>query len=84
MCLQLQMFDIICATSWANRDKCCELPGLRDEENCPALPHACSCSEANKGPLGPPGPPAERYPRAVKGRNNEIICFRGKLNLIFV
>ncbi|RLW13007.1 hypothetical protein DV515_00000503 [Chloebia gouldiae] len=55
--LQLQMFDIICATSWANRDKCCELPGLRDEENCPALPHACSCSEVNKGPLGPPGPP---------------------------
>uniref|UniRef100_A0A8B9DGV5 Collagen alpha-1(XIV) chain n=1 Tax=Anser cygnoides TaxID=8845 RepID=A0A8B9DGV5_ANSCY len=55
--LQLQMFDIVCATSWANRDKCCELPGLRDEENCPALPHACSCSEANKGPLGPPGPP---------------------------
>uniref|UniRef100_A0A803YQA4 Collagen alpha-1(XIV) chain n=1 Tax=Meleagris gallopavo TaxID=9103 RepID=A0A803YQA4_MELGA len=26
--LQLQMFDIVCATSWANRDKCCELPGL--------------------------------------------------------
>uniref|UniRef100_A0A803Y877 Collagen alpha-1(XIV) chain n=1 Tax=Meleagris gallopavo TaxID=9103 RepID=A0A803Y877_MELGA len=43
--LQLQMFDIVCATSWANRDKCCELPGLRDEDNCPALPHACSCSE---------------------------------------
>uniref|UniRef100_A0A8C3L1Z0 Collagen alpha-1(XIV) chain n=1 Tax=Chrysolophus pictus TaxID=9089 RepID=A0A8C3L1Z0_CHRPC len=59
--LQLQMFDIVCATSWANRDKCCELPGLRDEENCPALPHACSCSEANKGPLGPPGPPVRLY-----------------------
>lgn len=25
---QLQMFDIICSTSWANRDKCCELPAL--------------------------------------------------------
>lgn len=25
---QLQMFDIICSTSWANKDKCCELPGL--------------------------------------------------------
>lgn len=25
---QLQMFDIICSTSWADRDKCCELPGL--------------------------------------------------------
>ena len=25
---QLQMFDIVCSTSWANKDKCCELPGL--------------------------------------------------------
>ncbi|TKS89211.1 Collagen alpha-1(XIV) chain [Collichthys lucidus] len=25
---QLQIFDIVCSTSWANRDKCCELPGL--------------------------------------------------------
>uniref|UniRef100_A0AAQ5ZLA8 Collagen, type XIV, alpha 1b n=1 Tax=Amphiprion ocellaris TaxID=80972 RepID=A0AAQ5ZLA8_AMPOC len=25
---QLQNFDIICSTSWANRDKCCEIPGL--------------------------------------------------------
>uniref|UniRef100_A0AAZ3P740 Collagen, type XIV, alpha 1a n=1 Tax=Oncorhynchus tshawytscha TaxID=74940 RepID=A0AAZ3P740_ONCTS len=25
---QIQMFDIICSTSWASRDKCCELPGL--------------------------------------------------------
>lgn len=25
---QLQMFDIICSTSWAGRDKCCELPAL--------------------------------------------------------
>uniref|UniRef100_A0A3B5B7U4 VWFA domain-containing protein n=1 Tax=Stegastes partitus TaxID=144197 RepID=A0A3B5B7U4_9TELE len=25
---QLQNFDIVCSTSWANRDKCCELPGL--------------------------------------------------------
>ncbi|MEQ2191217.1 hypothetical protein XENOCAPTIV_023930 [Xenoophorus captivus] len=27
----LQNFDIICSTSWANRDKCCELPGLRGQ-----------------------------------------------------
>lgn len=26
--LQLQMFDIACSTSWAGRDRCCELPGL--------------------------------------------------------
>uniref|UniRef100_A0A8C7DFL3 Collagen type XIV alpha 1 chain n=1 Tax=Oncorhynchus kisutch TaxID=8019 RepID=A0A8C7DFL3_ONCKI len=25
---QLQAFDIVCSTSWASRDKCCELPGL--------------------------------------------------------
>uniref|UniRef100_A0A8C4N019 Collagen type XIV alpha 1 chain n=1 Tax=Equus asinus asinus TaxID=83772 RepID=A0A8C4N019_EQUAS len=25
---QLQMFDIVCSTSWANEDKCCELPAL--------------------------------------------------------
>lgn len=25
---QLQNFDIVCSTSWANRDKCCELPSL--------------------------------------------------------
>ncbi|ELR46933.1 Collagen alpha-1(XIV) chain, partial [Bos mutus] len=54
---QLQMFDIVCSTSWANKDKCCELPALRDEEACPELPHACSCSEINKAALGPAGPP---------------------------
>lgn len=25
---ELQSFDVVCSTSWANRDKCCELPGL--------------------------------------------------------
>ncbi|KAK1332010.1 hypothetical protein QTO34_007687 [Cnephaeus nilssonii] len=29
---QLQMFDIVCSTSWANKDKCCELPGLDSED----------------------------------------------------
>uniref|UniRef100_A0A803TLQ8 Collagen alpha-1(XIV) chain n=1 Tax=Anolis carolinensis TaxID=28377 RepID=A0A803TLQ8_ANOCA len=58
---QLQMFDIVCTTSWANRDKCCELPALRDEESCPALPHACSCSEVSKGPQGPPGLPVRFF-----------------------
>ncbi|XP_043544622.1 collagen alpha-1(XIV) chain isoform X1 [Chiloscyllium plagiosum] len=67
---QLQGFDISCSTSTANRDKCCELPGLRDEGNCPALPHACTCSQDSKGPpgpLGPPGGPGLRGPRGVKG-----------------
>uniref|UniRef100_A0A8K9UJ14 Collagen type XIV alpha 1 chain n=1 Tax=Oncorhynchus mykiss TaxID=8022 RepID=A0A8K9UJ14_ONCMY len=56
---QIQMFDIICSTSWASRDKCCELPGLRLEEDCPAMPHACSCSQDSKGPPGPTGPPVK-------------------------
>ncbi|XP_070604343.1 collagen alpha-1(XIV) chain isoform X1 [Erythrolamprus reginae] len=67
---QLQMFDIVCSTSWANRDKCCELPALRDEEGCPALPHSCSCSEVNKGspgPSGPPGGPGLRGPKGSRG-----------------
>ena len=29
----------------------------RDEEACPELPHACSCSEINKAALGLAGPP---------------------------
>ncbi|KAM8871162.1 collagen alpha-1(XIV) chain isoform 2-T3 [Spinachia spinachia] len=54
---QLQMFDIICSTSWASRDKCCELPAFRVEEQCPSMPHACTCSQESKGPPGPSGPP---------------------------
>uniref|UniRef100_A0A8C6UB04 Collagen type XIV alpha 1 chain n=1 Tax=Neogobius melanostomus TaxID=47308 RepID=A0A8C6UB04_9GOBI len=58
---QLQMFDIICSTSWASRDKCCELPALRVEEQCPAMPHACTCSQDSKGPPGPTGPPVSTF-----------------------
>lgn len=29
----------------------------RKEEDCPALPRACTCSQDSKGPAGPPGPP---------------------------
>ncbi|XP_053875162.1 collagen alpha-1(XIV) chain isoform X1 [Malaclemys terrapin pileata] len=68
---QLQMFDIVCTTSWANRDKCCELPALRDEESCPSLPHSCSCSEFSKGPLGPPGPPGGPGVRGPKGHRGD-------------
>uniref|UniRef100_A0A3B5BAD1 Collagen type XIV alpha 1 chain n=1 Tax=Stegastes partitus TaxID=144197 RepID=A0A3B5BAD1_9TELE len=58
---QLQMFDIICSTSWASRDKCCELPALRVEEQCPSMPHACTCSQDSKGPPGPSGPPVRTF-----------------------
>ncbi len=29
----------------------------RVEEQCPSLPHACTCSQDSKGPPGPSGPP---------------------------
>ncbi|XP_036791415.1 collagen alpha-1(XIV) chain isoform X4 [Oncorhynchus mykiss] len=68
---QIQMFDIICSTSWASRDKCCELPGLRLEEDCPAMPHACSCSQDSKGPPGPTGPPGGAGIRGARGDRGE-------------
>lgn len=68
---QLQMFDIICSTSWASRDKCCELPGLRVEEQCPSLPHACTCSQDSKGPPGPSGPPGGPGIRGARGDRGE-------------
>ncbi|XP_075405438.1 collagen alpha-1(XIV) chain isoform X2 [Tenrec ecaudatus] len=68
---QLQMFDIVCSTLWANKDKCCELPGLRDEETCPELPHSCSCSEGSTKALGPAGPPGGPGLRGPKGQQGE-------------
>uniref|UniRef100_A0A8C7ZU30 Collagen, type XIV, alpha 1a n=1 Tax=Oryzias sinensis TaxID=183150 RepID=A0A8C7ZU30_9TELE len=40
---QLQMFDIICSTSWASRDKCCELPALVSRPEFPN-PHTFNIS----------------------------------------
>ncbi|KAM9737140.1 collagen alpha-1(XIV) chain isoform 2-T2 [Menidia menidia] len=68
---QLQNFDIICSTSWANRDKCCELPGLRKEVDCPALPKACTCTQDSKGPAGPPGNPGGPGIRGARGDRGE-------------
>uniref|UniRef100_A0A8C6L836 Collagen, type XIV, alpha 1a n=1 Tax=Nothobranchius furzeri TaxID=105023 RepID=A0A8C6L836_NOTFU len=48
---QLQMFDIICSTSWASRDKCCELPALGPQG-----------PTGEAGPPGPPGPPGPQGP----------------------
>uniref|UniRef100_A0AAQ5XRQ5 Collagen, type XIV, alpha 1a n=1 Tax=Amphiprion ocellaris TaxID=80972 RepID=A0AAQ5XRQ5_AMPOC len=55
---QLQMFDIICSTSWASRDKCCELPALGPQG---------PVGEA--GPAGPPGPPGPQGPSGVCSLN---------------
>ncbi|CAN9503606.1 unnamed protein product [Ophioblennius macclurei] len=68
---QLQMFDIICSTSWANRDKCCELPALRKEVDCPALPRACTCTQDSKGPPGPTGAPGGPGIRGTRGDRGE-------------
>ncbi|XP_063041609.1 collagen alpha-1(XIV) chain-like [Engraulis encrasicolus] len=68
---QLQSFDIVCSTSWASRDKCCDLPSLRKEEDCPALPRACTCTQDSKGPAGPPGPPGGPGIRGARGDRGE-------------
>uniref|UniRef100_A0A667XXT1 Collagen type XII alpha 1 chain n=1 Tax=Myripristis murdjan TaxID=586833 RepID=A0A667XXT1_9TELE len=53
---QLQMFDIVCSLAWTSRDRCCDLPSMRDESKCPALPNACTCTSESTGPQGPQGP----------------------------
>ncbi|XP_041667909.1 collagen alpha-1(XII) chain isoform X2 [Cheilinus undulatus] len=68
---QLQMFDIICSLSWISRDKCCDLPAMRDEAKCPSLPHSCTCTQDSIGPQGPPGPsgsPGSKGPRGDRGQ----------------
>ncbi|KAM9339586.1 collagen alpha-1(XII) chain [Symphorus nematophorus] len=67
---QLQMFDIVCSLGWTSRDRCCDLPSMRDELKCPALPNSCTCtSEANglPGPQGPVGAPGSKGPRGERG-----------------
>ncbi|KAJ8389361.1 hypothetical protein AAFF_G00120690 [Aldrovandia affinis] len=67
---QLQMFDIVCSLGWTSRDRCCDLPSMRDETKCPPLPNACQCALENVGPQGPPGPvggPGSKGPRGERG-----------------
>ncbi|XP_037602343.1 collagen alpha-1(XII) chain isoform X2 [Sebastes umbrosus] len=69
---QLQMFDIICSLSWISRDKCCDLPSMRDEAKCPSLPHSCTCTQDSIGPPGPSGPsggPGSKGPRGDRGES---------------
>nr|XP_055121393.1 collagen alpha-1(XX) chain isoform X7 [Symphalangus syndactylus] len=60
---QLQMLQVVCSDTWADEDRCCELPASRDGETCPAFVSACSCSSETPGPPGPQGPPG------LPGRN---------------
>ncbi|XP_036915733.1 collagen alpha-1(XX) chain [Sturnira hondurensis] len=55
--LQLQMLRLLCSDTWAEEDRCCELPALKDGAACPASPSACTCSSETSGPPGPQGPP---------------------------
>ncbi|XP_072558937.1 collagen alpha-1(XII) chain-like isoform X3 [Paramormyrops kingsleyae] len=67
---QLQMFDIVCSLGWTSRDRCCDVPSMRDELKCPSLPNACTCTTASTGAPGPPGPaggPGSKGPRGEKG-----------------
>uniref|UniRef100_A0A4W5QH74 Collagen, type XII, alpha 1b n=1 Tax=Hucho hucho TaxID=62062 RepID=A0A4W5QH74_9TELE len=51
----LQMFDIVCTLGWTSRDRCCDLPSMREESKCPSLPKACTCTSESTGPQGPQG-----------------------------
>ncbi|XP_073348827.1 collagen alpha-1(XII) chain [Pagrus major] len=67
---QLQMFDIVCSLGWTSRDRCCDLPSMRDELKCPSLPNSCTCtSEPNglPGTQGPVGAPGSKGPRGERG-----------------
>ncbi|XP_058499424.1 collagen alpha-1(XX) chain isoform X2 [Solea solea] len=68
---QLQSFEIVCNTTWFLEDTCCDLPGLRDEESCPAPAYTCTCSSDIPGASGSPGPPGKPGPRGEKGEKGE-------------
>uniref|UniRef100_A0A671W4Z1 Collagen alpha-1(XII) chain n=1 Tax=Sparus aurata TaxID=8175 RepID=A0A671W4Z1_SPAAU len=53
---QLQMFDIVCSLGWTSRDRCCDLPSMRDELKCPSLPNSCTCTSEPNGLPGTQGP----------------------------
>uniref|UniRef100_A0A4W6CH24 Collagen type XIV alpha 1 chain n=1 Tax=Lates calcarifer TaxID=8187 RepID=A0A4W6CH24_LATCA len=58
---QLQMFDIICSTSWASRDKCCELVNVE------AFKSNVLISQGPQGPVGEIGPPGPAGPPGPQG-----------------
>ncbi|KAB1262138.1 Collagen alpha-1 chain [Camelus dromedarius] len=64
---QLQLLQIVCSDSWAEEDRCCELPASKDGESCPAFPSACTCSLQTPGPPGPQGPPVGAGVQGIAG-----------------
>uniref|UniRef100_A0A8C1TC71 Collagen alpha-1(XX) chain n=1 Tax=Cyprinus carpio TaxID=7962 RepID=A0A8C1TC71_CYPCA len=69
---QLQSFEIVCNTTWASEDNCCDLPSQRDEESCPAPAYACTCTTDVPGAPGDIGPPGRPGPRGEKGEKGEV------------
>ncbi|XP_051517318.1 collagen alpha-1(XX) chain-like [Myxocyprinus asiaticus] len=69
---QLQSFEIVCNTTWASEDTCCDLPAQRDEESCPAPPYACTCTTNVPGAPGDTGPPGKPGSRGEKGEKGEV------------
>ncbi|OWK56567.1 Collagen alpha-1(XX) chain [Lonchura striata] len=69
--LQLQSLQILCSSVGAEQDRCCDLPALRDEDTCPTLAPACSCTSGRPGLPGPPGPPGSPGRRGPQGQQGE-------------
>ncbi|KAM9351295.1 collagen alpha-1(XX) chain-like [Symphorus nematophorus] len=67
----LQSFEIVCNTTWPLEDTCCDLPGVRDEESCPAPAYTCTCSSDIPGAPGSPGPTGKPGPRGEKGEKGD-------------
>uniref|UniRef100_A0A2K5TTG8 Collagen alpha-1(XX) chain n=1 Tax=Macaca fascicularis TaxID=9541 RepID=A0A2K5TTG8_MACFA len=74
---QLQTLQIVCSDTWADEDRCCELPASRDGETCPAFVSACSCSSETPGPPGPQGPPVSLTGRATSSGCDLGPCLAG-------
>ncbi|XP_034001045.1 collagen alpha-1(XX) chain [Trematomus bernacchii] len=68
---QLQSFEIVCNTTWAFEDTCCDLPAMRDEESCPAPAYTCTCSSDVPGAAGSPGPTGKPGTRGEKGEKGD-------------
>ncbi|OXB67866.1 hypothetical protein ASZ78_005548, partial [Callipepla squamata] len=68
---QLQSLQVVCNSLGAEEDRCCDLPALRDEESCPTIAPACSCTSGRPGLPGPPGPPGSPGRRGPQGEQGE-------------
>ncbi|XP_067410193.1 collagen alpha-1(XX) chain [Emydura macquarii macquarii] len=68
---QLQSLQIVCSGLWAEEDRCCDLPAMRNEETCPTLTPSCTCTSGIPGLPGPPGPPGSPGRRGPQGEQGE-------------